>query len=131
MGFMDRYWGAASLLYGQGCKAVRWVEFGFCFVFAFYQQLLQTSNSYLVQIPILGPELEDPVRNLLSKEKLHSGTSDQGGSILGSWLWICTAFILQEIDKLVIKQMGTKMSGLTLGSTRPSGPRVLRVSPSG
>jgi hypothetical protein len=55
-------------------------------IFAFNQQLLVTSISFLAQIPVLGPKLEDSVRNLLAKqkEKLHSGTSDQGGSILGS-----------------------------------------------
>merc|ERR1711915_57356 len=54
-------------------------------IFAFNQQLMESSISFLVQIPFVGPNLEAPVRNILSKqrEKLHGGGSGEG-SILGS-----------------------------------------------
>lgn len=70
-------------------------------IFAFNQQLLETSISFLVQIPVLGHKLEAPVRNLLAKqkEKLHSGTSDQGGSILGS---IFEKFVLIMVAYFVV-----------------------------
>jgi len=70
-------------------------------IFAFNQQLLETSISFLVQIPVLGPKLEAPVRNLLvkQKEKLHSGTFDQGGSILSS---IFEKFVLIMVAYFVV-----------------------------
>merc|ERR1711872_702407 len=54
-------------------------------IFAFNQHLLETSISFLVQIPVLGARLEGPVRQLLAqqREKLHSrGEGQQGGSVI-------------------------------------------------
>merc|ERR1711862_575438 len=70
-------------------------------IFAFNQHLLETSISFLVQIPVLGPKLEAPVRNLLAKqkEKLHSGGSDQGGSIISS---IFEKFVLVMVAYFVV-----------------------------
>lgn len=70
-------------------------------IFAFNQHLLETSISFLVQIPVLGPKLEAPVRTLLAKqkEKLHSGGSDQGGSIVSS---IFEKFVLAMVAYFVI-----------------------------
>jgi hypothetical protein len=48
-------------------------------IFAFNQQLLETSISFLIQIPILGPKQEVHVAK--QKKKLHSKTSKQVGSI--------------------------------------------------
>merc|ERR1719419_1769079 len=69
-------------------------------IFAFNQQLMETSISFLVQIPLVGPKLETPVRNLLAKqkEKLHTGASD-GGSILGS---IFEKFVLAMVVYFVV-----------------------------
>jgi len=70
-------------------------------IFAFNQHLLETSISVLVQIPVLGPKLEAPVRSLLAKqkEKLHSGASDQGGSIISS---IFEKFVLLMVTYFVV-----------------------------
>jgi len=70
-------------------------------IFAFNQHLLETSISFLVQIPVLGPKLETPVRNLLAKqkEKLHSGGADQGGSIISS---IFEKFVLAMVAYFVV-----------------------------
>jgi len=69
-------------------------------IFAFNQQLMESSISFLVQIPFVGPKLETPVRNLLAKqkEKLHTGASD-GGSILGS---IFEKFVLAMVVYFVV-----------------------------
>jgi len=70
-------------------------------IFAFNQHLLETSISFLVQIPVLGPKLEAPVRNILAKqkEKLHGGGSDQGGSIISS---IFEKFVLAMVAYFVV-----------------------------
>merc|ERR1719348_2162647 len=45
-------------------------------ILAFNQQLFDTAISFLVKIPDIGSRLEEPVRNILvkQKEKLHGGT---------------------------------------------------------
>jgi len=72
-------------------------------VLAFNQQLFDTALSFLVTIPIIGPKLEAPVRNLLikQKEKLHGGgaTSDQGGSLIGS---IFEKFVLAMVAYFIV-----------------------------
>eukprot|EP00092_Neocalanus_flemingeri_P032050 GFUD01034832.1.p1 GENE.GFUD01034832.1~~GFUD01034832.1.p1 ORF type:complete len:443 (+),score=86.53 GFUD01034832.1:124-1452(+) len=71
-------------------------------ILAFNQQLVETSISFLVQVPYLGPKLEAPVRNILAKqkEKLHNGgASDQGGSILSS---IFEKFVLLMVTYFVV-----------------------------
>jgi len=70
-------------------------------ILAFNQQLVETSISFLVQIPVLGHRLEGPVRNILAKqkEKLHGGASEQGGSILSS---IFEKFVLIMVTYFVV-----------------------------
>ena len=70
-------------------------------IFAFNQQLMETSISFLVRIPFVGHKLEAPVRNLLAKqkEKLHGGASDQGGSVLSS---IFEKFVLCMVAYFVV-----------------------------
>ena len=70
-------------------------------ILAFNQQLVETSISFLVQIPVLGHRLEGPVRNILAKqkEKLHGGASEQGGSILSS---IFEKFVLLMVTYFVV-----------------------------
>merc|ERR1712106_51807 len=38
-------------------------------ILAFNQQLFDTAISFLVRIPVIGPQLEEPVRNILVKQK--------------------------------------------------------------
>jgi len=70
-------------------------------ILAFNQQLVETSISFLVQIPVLGPKLEAPVRNILAKQKdkLHGGASESGGSILSS---IFEKFVLAMVAYFVV-----------------------------
>ena len=70
-------------------------------IFAFNQQLMETSISFLVRIPFVGHKLEAPVRNLLAKqkEKLHGGASAQGGSVLSS---IFEKFVLCMVAYFVV-----------------------------
>jgi len=72
-------------------------------VLAFNQQLFDAALSLLVAIPIIGPKLEAPVRNLLikQKEKLHGGgsSSDQGGSIISS---IFEKFVLAMVAYFIV-----------------------------
>jgi len=70
-------------------------------ILAFNQQLVETSISFLVQIPVLGPKLEAPVRNILAKQKdkLHGGASESGGSILS---FIFEKFVLAMVAYFVV-----------------------------
>lgn len=71
-------------------------------ILAFNEQLFDTAVSFLVKIPLLGAQLEGPVRNLLikQKEKLHGGsTSEHGGSIMGS---IFEKFVLAMVAYFVV-----------------------------
>jgi len=70
-------------------------------ILAFNQQLVETSISVLVQIPVLGPKLEAPVRSILAKQKdkLHGGASESGGSILSS---IFEKFVLAMVAYFVV-----------------------------
>jgi len=71
-------------------------------ILAFNEQLFDTAVSFLVKIPVLGAQLEAPVRNLLTKqkEKLHGGSSsEQGGSIMGS---IFEKFVLAMVAYFVV-----------------------------
>jgi len=71
-------------------------------ILAFNQQLFDTAMSFLVQIPVLGPNLEAPLRNILikQKEKLHGNSSgEQGGSIIGS---IFEKFVLAMVAYFVV-----------------------------
>lgn len=71
-------------------------------ILAFNQQLFDTAVSILVQLPLLGPLLEAPVRSLLvkQKEKLHGGgAGENSGSIVSS---VFEIFVLSMVTYFVI-----------------------------
>lgn len=70
-------------------------------ILAFNNQLLETVISLLVQIPVVGQKLEQPVRTILAKqkEKLRGGGADNEGSIISS---IFEKFVLAMVAYFVI-----------------------------
>jgi len=71
-------------------------------ILAFNQQLFDTAISFLVKIPVIGSRLEEPVRNILvkQKEKLHGGSGeDSGGSFVG---FIFEKFVLVMVAYFVV-----------------------------
>lgn len=71
-------------------------------ILAFNKELFEGAVSLLVQVPLLGPRLEEPVRRLLAqqRDKLHSrGEHAQGGSIISS---VFEIFVLSMVAYFVV-----------------------------